>query len=132
MTILGGLAQATTAWSQPSWEEALGHLVERAAALQGVHPAALLRLLRRLQTQHVLQQVQEAAAGVGGQAAGGDGRARGGGVEPLRDGLGDGVDQALVGGGEVVPARARRGPSPAKTYRPRQPGRYRADAWRAD
>jgi len=26
MTILGDLAQATTAWSQPSWEEALGHL----------------------------------------------------------------------------------------------------------
>ncbi|HTN78934.1 MAG TPA: hypothetical protein VMK16_04595, partial [Acidimicrobiales bacterium] len=26
MTILGDLAQATTAWSQPSWEEALAHL----------------------------------------------------------------------------------------------------------
>ena len=26
MTILGDLAQATTAWSQPSWEDALGHL----------------------------------------------------------------------------------------------------------
>ena len=53
-------------------QEALRHLVEERAALQGVEAPALLRLERRLEAQHVLQQVLEAAAGEGGETAGRD------------------------------------------------------------
>ena len=54
-------------------EVALGHPVEEVAALERVDPPALLGLGRRLEAQDVLQEVEEAAARVGGEAARRDG-----------------------------------------------------------
>ena len=78
------------------------------AALQRVQALALLGLQRRLQPQHVLQQVLEAAAGEGGEAAGGDRVGRGDGIEARGDGVGQRVDEPVVGGHAVRPARLRR------------------------
>src|SRR5437762_247432 len=44
-------------------QELLRDLVEDAASLEGIEAPPLLRLLRRLQAQHALQEVLEAAAG---------------------------------------------------------------------
>ena len=71
----------------PLAQEALGHLVEEVAPLEGLDPPALLGLGRRLQAQHVLEQVQEAAAGVGGEPAGRDGKRDRERVEPRRERL---------------------------------------------
>src|SRR6185436_19552796 len=58
---LRGVAQGQLAALAQAAQEALGHPVERVAALERLEPLAFLRLQRRLQREHVLEQVAEAA-----------------------------------------------------------------------
>ena len=57
-------------------QERLGDAVEEIAALERLDAPPLLGLGRGLQPEHVLQQILEAAARVGGEPARGDGVAR--------------------------------------------------------
>ena len=69
-------------------QEQLGHLVKEIAALERLEALAFLRWQCRLEAQHVLEQVLEAAAGVGGEAARRDRGARRGGIEAAANGGG--------------------------------------------
>ena len=115
-------------------EVALGHPVEEVAPLQGVDAPALLGLGRGLEAEDVLQQVEEAAAGVGGEPAGRDGVARPERVEPRREVLvALAHHEAVVAGEPARPAGlAREAGLPEERRAGRDRGRRRLVAAQAE
>ena len=85
-------------------QEALGHVVERRPALEGVDAPALLGLERGLEAQHVLEHVLEAAARVDREPARGHRPAPAERVDLLRDRLGQLVEEPVVAGQPSRPA----------------------------